>query len=61
MKKLSVILSLLFAVNLSSQITDVTRFPHQNKDKQYFESTPVVISEDEIMLFFLYRLLSGDK
>jgi hypothetical protein len=52
MKKLSVILSLLFAVNLSSQITDVTRFPHQNKDQQYFESTPVVISEDEIMLFF---------
>ncbi|HSW53960.1 MAG TPA: T9SS type A sorting domain-containing protein [Ignavibacteriaceae bacterium] len=53
MMKLSVIFTLLFAVNLSSQISDVTRFPHQNKEQQYFESSPVVISEDELMLFYL--------
>jgi len=53
MKKLFVILTLLFAVNLSSQISDVTRFPHQNKEQQYFESSPIVINEDEIIIFFI--------
>ena len=45
-------LTILINYNLLSQISDITRFQNQNKTKECRESTPVVISENEILLFY---------
>ena len=36
-----------------SQIKDITRLPVQNSDQIYLESSPVVISDNDIMIFFI--------
>ena len=53
MKKLYTVLLALSVCSVSfPQISEITRLPFQNKDKEYTESTPVVISENEILIFF---------
>ena len=52
MKILIYIFLTVLASNIYSQISDITRLPGQDEDKEYFESTPAVISENEILIFF---------
>ena len=51
MKSLIIILlSLLFTANLHSQITDITRLPVQNSSQSIEISSPIWITENEVMI-----------
>lgn len=63
---------LLFTGTLYSQFEEIKRLPGQNEKLYYEKSSPVVISENEILIFFtisnrvhsydsLYCILSTDK
>ena len=53
--KIIIPLILVITINLFPQITDITRLPVQDSSRIYLESAPVVISENEILVFFLTR------
>ena len=53
MKTFYIILLALSVCSVSfSQISEITRLPVQDKAKEYRESSPIVISENEILIFY---------
>ena len=53
-------LILFLTMNLYPQITDISRLPVQDSSQSYIESAPVVISENEILIFFFTKNYETD-